>query len=151
MLARTLARTLALSATVAISLGMVSPAEAAPAMQITKVYYNSPGTDTKDNSSLNGEWVRIKNTASTSRTITGWTLRDAAGYVYTFPKTTVAAGASIYVHTGSGSNSSTKRYWGKSWHVWNNSGDEKVRLRNASGTAVDSCDYTGNSDGYTTC
>ncbi len=146
-----LARTLALTATVAIPLGMVSPAEAAPAMQITKVQYNSPGTDTKDNSSLNGEWVRIKNTASTARTITGWTLRDTANHVYTFPKTTVEPGASIYVYTGTGSNTSTKRYWGMGWHVWNNSGDEKVRLRNANGTAIDSCDYTGSSAGYTTC
>ncbi len=147
-----LARTLALTAAVAIPLGMVSPAQAAPAMQITKVYYNSPGSDTGSNTSLNGEWVRIKNTASTSRTITGWTLRDATTiHVYTFPTTTVAAGASIYVYTGVGSNTSTKRYWGRDWYVWNNSGEEKVRLSNANGTLIDSCDYTGSSTGYTTC
>jgi hypothetical protein len=56
-------------------------AEAASAIQITKVYYNSPGSDYGSNTSLNAEWVRITNTGTTWRTLTGWTLRDAAGHV----------------------------------------------------------------------
>ncbi len=139
------------AACVAALTATAAPAQAAPAIQITKIQYNSPGDDTDTNKSLNGEWVRIKNTASTTKTLTGWTLRDAASHVYTFPKTTLAAGASLYVRTGSGDNSATRRYWGQDWHVWNNSGEEKVRLKNKSGTLIDSCDYKGNDDGYKVC
>ncbi len=144
-------RSFALAGCVAASVAVASPAQAAPAIQITKIQYNSPGTDTDENKSLNGEWVRIKNTASSSKTLTGWTLRDAADHIYTFPATTLGAGASLYVHTGSGSNSSSRRYWGQDWHVWNNSGEEKVRLKNKSGTLIDSCDYKGTDDGFKTC
>src|SRR3954447_25162279 len=48
----------ALVAIVGAALGVAGPAQAAtPAGQITKVYYNSPGTDTGSNTSLNAEWV----------------------------------------------------------------------------------------------
>src|SRR5215203_1603174 len=77
-------------------------AEAASAIQITKVYYNSPGSDTGSNTSLNAEWVRITNTGTTSRYLTGWTLRDAQGHTYTFGTFRLAAGARVYVHTGEG-------------------------------------------------
>ena len=48
-------------------------AEAASAIKITKVYYNSPGSDYGSNTSLNAEWVRITNTGTTWRALTGWT------------------------------------------------------------------------------
>ena len=55
----------ALIAVVGATLGIAGPAQAAtPAVQITKVYYNSPGTDTGSNTSLNAEWVRLTNTRS---------------------------------------------------------------------------------------
>ena len=40
---------------------------AAPAMAsrvvIKEIYYNSPGSDDGSNSSLNGEWIQLKNTS----------------------------------------------------------------------------------------
>src|SRR5215207_2323947 len=103
-------------------------ADAASAIQITKVYYNSPGSDTGSNTSLNAEWVRITNTGTTYRTLTGWTLRNAAGPIYTFPTFKIAPGARVYVHTGKGTNTTSHKYWGRSWYVWNNTGD-KATLR----------------------
>jgi hypothetical protein len=44
-------------------LAIASPAEAASAIQIYRVYYDSPGKDTRSNSSLNAEYVVLKNTA----------------------------------------------------------------------------------------
>jgi hypothetical protein len=58
----------ALAALTAAGVGLSAmPAEAASAVQIYRVSYNSPGSDTGSNSSLNGEWVQLFNTATTSR------------------------------------------------------------------------------------
>ena len=117
-----------------------TPAEAAPSVRFTKVQYNSPGNDTGKNASLNAEWVRIKNHSSSKKVLTGWTIKDRTGYVYTFPTFTLKAGASVTVHTGSGNDSTGHVYWDKDWYVWNNGGD-KAYLRSGSKTQVDSCSW----------
>ena len=48
----------------------------------------------------------------------------------------------VTVHTGKGTASSTHRYYNKTWYVWNNSGDTAY-LKNASGTTVDTCAWSG--------
>lgn len=50
---------------------------------------------------------------------------------------------------GKGSNTSTHRYWGSSWYIWNNSGDAAY-LRNSAGAAIDSCAW-GSTGSYTSC
>jgi len=131
-------------------LSLPSSAEASsPPMRFDKVYYNSPGTDSGSNTSVNGEWVRIKNFSSTKRSLTGWTVRDKQNHVYKFGTFSLAAGASVVLYTGKGTNSSTKRYWGLSYYVWNNSGDAAY-LRNSSGTSIDSCSW-GSTGSYVAC
>jgi hypothetical protein len=121
---------------------LVAPsASAAPAVKISFVYFDSPGSDTGSNTSLNAEYVTIKNTSSTARSLTGWTLRDKTGYTYTFPKFTLKAGASVKVRTGKGTASSYNRYYNFTWYVWNNGGDTAY-LKNASGTLVHKCTWT---------
>jgi hypothetical protein len=120
------------------------------AIQITKVYYNSPGSDTGSNTSLNAEWVRITNTGTTSRYLTGWTLRDAQGHIYKFGTFKLAAGARVYVHTGKGTNTASHRYMQRGWYVWNNTGD-KATLRRADGVWIDSCSWTSSGLGYKYC
>ncbi|GAA3957122.1 hypothetical protein GCM10023085_44560 [Actinomadura viridis] len=117
-----------------------APAEAASAVQIYRVYYNSPGSDTGSNKSLNAEWVQLFNTSKTSRQLKGYKLRDKTGYTYTFGAVTLGGRKSVYVHTGKGSNSAGHRYWGRSWYVWNNTGDTAY-LRYPNGTAADSCSW----------
>ena len=116
-------------------------ASAAPAVRISYVYFDSPGSDTGSNTSLNAEYVKIKNFSSTSRRISGWTLRDKTGYTYKFPTFTIKPGATVTVHTGKGTASSTHRYYGYTRYVWNNSGDTAY-LKNASGTTIDTCSWT---------
>ncbi|HEY0697698.1 MAG TPA: lamin tail domain-containing protein [Micromonospora sp.] len=117
---------------------------------ITKVYYNSPGSDTGSNSSLNAEYVRLTNKRSYTINLKYWTLRDKAGYIYRFSSDyRLAPGYSVYIHTGKGTNTSTHRYWGRSWYVWNNTGDAAY-LRNSAGTSIDSCSW-GSSGSYTYC
>ena len=54
------------------------------------------------------------------------------------------------IHTGKGANTQTDRYWGKSWYVWNNTGDTAT-LRDARGRLLDRCTYKGKSQGYVFC
>lgn len=118
------------------------PAEAASSkLQITKVYVNSPGSDRATNSSVNGEYVKIKNKGKSSITLTGYTLRDESNHVYTFGSYTLKRGKTVTVYSGKGNNSSTKRYMGRGWHVWNNSGGDSATLRNARGTKLDRCGW----------
>lgn len=134
-------------AAVAVTL-TVQPAEAVSAIQFGKVQYDSPGTDDGSNPSLNAEYIVIKNTGTTSRSLTGWTVRDTSSHIYTFGTFTLSAGKSVTLRSGSGTNSSTTRYWNKSWYVWNNTGD-KAYLR--SGTGIDSCSWTSLGSGYKNC
>jgi Lamin Tail Domain len=126
------------------------PAEAASAIQFGRIQYNAQGTDRATNVSVNGEYVIIKNLGSTSRSLTGWTVRDAQNHVYKFGKFTIGARKSVVLRTGKGTNTSTTRYWGSGYHIWNNTGD-KAYLRNASGTGMDYCVWTKAGLGYKYC
>jgi hypothetical protein len=100
---------------------VATPAQAAPAtVYIYKVYYNSPGSDTGSNSSLNAEYVVIKNGDDVSHSVSGWTVRDAAGHIYTFGSLRLGAGKQAIIHTGKGTSyttsASTHLYWGR--HTW---------------------------------
>jgi Lamin Tail Domain len=132
----------------AASLLIATPAQAAPAtVYIYKVYFDSPGSDRGSNSSLNAEYVVIRNGDDVSHSISGWTVRDAAGHRYTFPDGfRLRPGKQAIIHTGDGSSyttsASTHLYWGREWYVWNNNGD-KVILRRADGSLKDTCSYSG--------
>ena len=138
-------------ATLAVATTTAAPVQAAtPAIQISRVYYNSPGSDTRSNTSLNAENVRLTNTRSVSINLKYWTLRDNTGYTYKFASDfKLAPGYSVYIHTGKGTNTSSNRYWGLSWYIWNNTGDS-ASVRHASGTLIDTCIYSG-SGSYTYC
>jgi hypothetical protein len=43
---------------------LVLPSTALAAVKITEIFYNSPGSDTGSNKSLNAEWVKIHNSGS---------------------------------------------------------------------------------------
>jgi hypothetical protein len=119
-------------------------------VQIYKIYYNSPGPDDGSNSSLNHEWVRLYNTSSSNISLTGWTLRDAAGHVFTFPSFTLDGHKLVKIRTGHGTNTRDNLYWGRNWYIWNNTGDTAT-LEDSHGGRVDRCSYTGTSLGYVNC
>jgi hypothetical protein len=116
-----------------------SPATATPAVRIVKIHYGQTGTN------LDTEYVVLKNTRSRSIHLSGWRLISAPStdnQSYTFPATTLGAGETLTVYTGSGTDSAHKRYWGASGPRWDNDGD-KALLRNTAGTLIDSCQYAG--------
>jgi hypothetical protein len=118
---------------------------ALPPVMIYRAVYDSPGSDTGSNASLNAEYVVLKNTTRTNRSLTGWTLRDKSGYTYRFPTFTLKAGASVYIHTGKGTATSSRRYYNRTWYVWNNTGDTAT-LRDSRGGWKDSCTFTSTRD-----
>lgn len=122
--------------------GLAAPAEAAGPIKIHKVYFDSPGSDNGSNFSLNNEYVVLKNTGSSARKLTGWSVRDDTGYTYRFGSYTLGAGKYVTIHTGDGDSTQRHRYWGREWYVWNNAGDT-ARLHRADGTRVDTCTWNG--------
>jgi len=88
--------------------------------------------------SLSDEWVKITNRGSSSVSLTGWKIQDEeAKHTYTFPSFSLAAGATVTLHTGDGTNTATELYWGSGRPIWNNDGDT-ASLYNANGKLVDS-------------
>jgi ABC-type Fe3+-hydroxamate transport system substrate-binding protein len=149
LIIRTLATTAAAVAC-SVALAAPSPADAASSIQLGKIQYNAPGSDTATNTSVNGEYVVVKNLSSRSITLTGWTVRDAQSHVYTFGSYALPAYKSVTLHTGKGTNGALVRYWGLSYHVWNNTGDTAT-IRTAGGTLLDTCRWTTSGAGYTGC
>jgi hypothetical protein len=133
-------KALVLAVMAVIVLGLAGQASAA--IKIREIYFDSPGADTGSNKSLNAEWVLIKNTGTTRKTLTGWTLRDTSHHVYKFPTFKLGPGKSVKVHTGKGSNTASNLYWKLDYYVWNNDGDT-AKLRKKDGSLVDSCSYSG--------
>jgi Lamin Tail Domain len=118
------------------------PASASAAVKISKISFDSPGSDNGSNSSLNAEWIQLHNTGSQGVKLTSWKIRDAAGHVYTFGTFTLYAGGYVKIHTGSGSNTHRDRYWGSGSYIWNNDGDTGKLVR-PNGSVADSCRYSG--------
>ncbi|WP_308011897.1 lamin tail domain-containing protein [Actinacidiphila acidipaludis] len=138
------------AATTALGLAVAAPAQAAGSVHLSEIYYNSPGSDTGSNTSLNYEWVQITNSTSKAVSLTGWTLRDASSHVYTFGSYSLGAGKSVRIHTGKGGNTAANRYQGRSWYVWNNDKDAAT-LRRSTGSTVDTCSYHSTSHSYLYC
>lgn len=127
-----------------------APASAAtPPLRFHGAQYDSPGSDTRSNASLNAEWVSLINSGSSGVNLKGYTIRDKAGHVYTFTTnfTIPGKGGRVWIHTGKGTNNAKNRYWGSGNYIWNNTGDTAY-LRKPSGAQVDYCTW-GNKSGRT--
>ncbi|MEU6813879.1 lamin tail domain-containing protein [Streptomyces sp. NPDC046860] len=127
-----------------------TPAQAAGGVQIHRVYFDSPGTDTRSNSSLNGEWVQLKNTGRSAVSLKGWVLKDASNHKYSFPNVTLGAGKYVKVHTGSGRDTTSDKYQGRRAYVWNNTSDTAT-LTKSNGSKVDTCSWTTRNGSDTYC
>lgn len=132
----------ALAGAVALTGAVLStPAEAAGGVVIRHVWFDSPGSDTGSNASLNGEWVEIKNTSSASISLNGWILKDVANHKYTFANLRIGAGKTMKVHTGKGTNTGASKFQNRRAYVWNNTSDTATLTR-ANGAKVDTCKWT---------
>jgi hypothetical protein len=134
---------------VAGSTALASPASAVSKIQIVKVKFDSAGNDFPvSTTKLNDEYVVIKNTDDVDRSLTGWTLVDESNHWYTFPTTTIKAGAKLRVRTGRGDDTTKNKYQDRGYYVWNNTSDTAY-LRNARGTGGDTCSWETSDEGST--
>ncbi|MCM2389838.1 lamin tail domain-containing protein [Streptomyces albipurpureus] len=147
-------RTIAVAAATACLGGLVllpSTAQAATgSVHLYKVYYDSPGKDTRTAASLNGEWVQIRNTTKSAVSLKGWILTDSSNHKYVFGAYTLGKGKSVTVRTGKGTNTTTNRYQGRGAYVWNNDKDTAT-LKKSSGAKVDTCSYNSTKVDYKNC
>ena len=112
--------------------GLWTPSEAP--IKIRSIIYDAPGAD---HEKPNGEWVELVNEGSTAVDLAGFTLKDGANHIFTFPATYLEAGLVLRVYSGQGQNRVHELYWGLEGDaVWNNGGDTAY-LRDAGGRLVD--------------
>jgi hypothetical protein len=96
---------------------------AASSVKITKFQYNASGTDTHSNTSVNKEYIVLKNISSKTLNMTGWLIKDKQSHKWYFPSLNLGKGKSVTVHTGKGTNTSSHLYMKYGYHIWNNTGD----------------------------
>jgi hypothetical protein len=148
-------RTRIITAAVALAAGIAMlPMQAGAAtgsVHLYKIYYDSPGTDKRSTTSLNAEYVQVRNTTSKSVSLKGWTVTDAAKHKYTFGTFTLGKGKTVTIRTGKGKNSSTTRYQGSGNYIWNNDKDTATLRKPSSSKAVDTCSYNSTKVDYKMC
>ncbi len=71
---------------------------------------------------LASETVILQNNGDAALLLTGWTLKDDLGIIYTFPQITLYPGGLVQVHSGPGTDTAVDLYWGLPAPVWK-SGD----------------------------
>ncbi|MFC1414499.1 lamin tail domain-containing protein [Streptacidiphilus sp. N1-12] len=137
----------ALAAAVIVPLAGTAAAVPAGHPYVAEIYYNSPGKDTRSNASRNAEWVKIVNPTAHAVSLTGWTVKDRQNHTYRFGTFTLKAHGTVVLHTGTGRNTTTSRYWGSGNYIWNNDTDAAT-LRNSRNAVVDSLAYKNSHVAY---
>jgi hypothetical protein len=142
----TAAASAAAVAGVALMTAPAAQAATAPAMAhhpvvIQEIFYNSPGADHGSNTSLNAEWVELRNRTSHAVSLAGWTLRDRSHHVYQFGAYSLRAHRTVRIHTGSGTDSQANLFQDRGAYVWNNTGDGAT-LKDGTGTVRSRCSYS---------
>lgn len=105
------------------------PTLTVPNVWIMDIEYDPPEGD------VEGEYVLLENVSNEIKHMAGWTLRDEAGHVYTFPAFSLARDEQARVWTKTGTDTATDLYWGSSTAIWNNEGDTAY-LRDQYGRTV---------------
>ncbi|GAA3550943.1 lamin tail domain-containing protein [Nonomuraea rosea] len=130
---------------------LAGPAVAAtPVVEIVKVYYDSPGADRRSNTSLNAEYVVLKNTTGKTIQLEKWVLRDKTGYKYRFLGFLLKPGKTVTVRTGTGNDGSSGVFWNRRQYVWNNDGDTAGLYRGSDLKKIDACSW-GQAGDWTNC
>ena len=119
--------------------GGTSESPTSGTLAVAEVHADAAG-DEYDN--LNDEYVVFENSGDEPLDLSGWQVEDEAGHSYTFPDGfTLDPGATVTLHTGSGTDSETDLYWGSGSPIWNNGGDTVV-VTNAEGERVRTEEYS---------
>ncbi|MHA2023397.1 MAG: thermonuclease family protein [Candidatus Thorarchaeota archaeon] len=93
-----------------------------------------------DNYNLNDEYLILGNKCAYSIDMSGWTIKDATSiHIFSMPTYTLEPMSAFTLHTGTGTNSQSELYWGRTSGeyaaIWNNNGDS-LFLRDSKGLLV---------------
>ena len=91
-------------------------------------------TEIRNRGSLANEQVVLVNKGQVVD-LTGWTLSDKDGHIYTFPTVVLWSGANLRLHTVEGTDTPTDLYWNQSKSIWDGA-DEVATLKNAKGQVI---------------
>ena len=105
-----------------------SPSSAGQCVHLHRIVYDSPGSDTGTNESLNAEFVTVHNVCRLQVNLNGWKLRDQTGTEYLF-KFSIRGHSTVKVHSGRGANTPRDKFWKLDRYVWDNSKDIATLLR----------------------
>lgn len=83
--------------------------------RINSIRFNPPGPDREN---LNGEYAVVKNTGSTSINLSGWKIDAGGGKTRILSAYSLASGASVKLHTGSGRQSAGHMYLKFGTPIW---------------------------------
>lgn len=122
--------------------GLIAPAAPASAggcVHIHKITYDSKGSDTGSNASVNQEVVVIHNLCA-AKNLRNWKLRDLHGFTYTFPRFTLGKDEQVKVHTGKGARNAHNLFWKRDYYIWDNDFD-RATLKNRQGVVASRCSY----------
>jgi len=89
----------------------------------------------KDNENINGEWVEIKNTGLKPINLKNWTLKDLGTNIYDFESYNLEPGKSVFLYSGSGTDTAGSFYWNSTSPIWNNEHDT-LYIRDNNGLLV---------------
>lgn len=107
-------------------------------VKIQEINHDAPGPDHEN---PNGEWVDLVNDGSETVDLAGFTLKDEANHIFTFPAVSLEPGQVLRLYSGRGRDTDDVLYWGQSGDsVWNNDGDTAF-LRDPQGRLVDTLGY----------
>ena len=84
------------------------------------VNYDAEG---KDNENVNGEWVEIKNTGLKALNLKNWTLKDLGTNIYEFGNYILESDETVFLYSGSGTDTADRLYWNSTAPIWNNEHD----------------------------
>ena len=100
---------------------------------VQEIHADAVGNDLEN---LNDEYVVFRNDGDSSLAMSGWTVADEADHTYTVPSGfALEPGATVTLHTGNGSESTSELYWGSDSAIWNNGGDT-ITVRTEDGALV---------------
>ena len=123
-----------------VAWGVAAPAFAA--IKIAKIQYDSPGSDTGSNSSLDAEYVVIENTGNSRVNIDRWVLKDRAGHRYTFDSFRLRGGARLRCTRARGTTTGTTSTRTPAPTSGTTTGDTAT-LTDDNGHRRDRCRYSG--------
>lgn len=84
--------------------------------------------------SLEAEVVRVRNRGG-AISLEGWSIADAAGERFVFPRLVLFPDGQVTVHSGAGLSTPTHLYWGRTEPAWRSG--ELITLRDQTGAVVD--------------